>query len=443
MSTRRRSLTHVGGEILLEGPSELAAILADALGVAPAPSPVGRVEGDDIDRSHVHGFHTYPARMHPVTAARLVRALGKKGDLVLDPFCGSGTVLVESRLAGLHSHGVDLNPLAVRLALLKATAPGERTRQSWITAAKRVALIADERRKRRAGASRRYNDEDAALFSPHVLLELDGLMVGLHEQTDAVREVLELVLSAILVKVSTKTSDTAEYNKTAHRIAAGYTAKLFVKKTDELVRRITDYAALLPSPRSRVEINVDDATELRSVTPNAVDLVVTSPPYAATYDYYAHHEMRFRWLNIDARSLADGELGARRDYVGAPSAVAASERWTDELAAWLRALHPTLKRDAHVAVLLADSAVRAGALRADEVMKAATHDGSFKIVATASQQRPHFHKPTAHAFAKLARREHLLLLQPLERVESHHPSDQAKSARNRPPERRPPRRSVR
>src|SRR5579871_4085709 len=103
MLKRRRSLTHVGGEVERSGDRDAAAALAHALDVAPAPEPAAHhgeaTASDDVDRAHVHGFHTYPARMHPETAARLVRAFSEEGHAVLDPFCGSGTVLVEAMIA--------------------------------------------------------------------------------------------------------------------------------------------------------------------------------------------------------------------------------------------------------------------------------------------------------------------------------------------------------
>lgn len=68
-----------------------------------------------------HGFHPYPARMIPQLARRILQEFSREGDIVLDPFCGSGTVLVESRLNGRNSIGVDLNPLAVILAKAKST----------------------------------------------------------------------------------------------------------------------------------------------------------------------------------------------------------------------------------------------------------------------------------------------------------------------------------
>ena len=68
-----------------------------------------------------HGFHNYPAMMIPQVAGRLLDIFSKKGDQVLDPFCGSGTVLVESKLRGLNSFGIDINPLAILLAKVKTT----------------------------------------------------------------------------------------------------------------------------------------------------------------------------------------------------------------------------------------------------------------------------------------------------------------------------------
>jgi DNA modification methylase len=67
-----------------------------------------------------HGLHPYPARMVPQIAGRLLRRFANKNDVVLDPFCGSGGVLVEARLAGMNSIGIDINPLACLLAEVKS-----------------------------------------------------------------------------------------------------------------------------------------------------------------------------------------------------------------------------------------------------------------------------------------------------------------------------------
>jgi hypothetical protein len=418
---RRRSLTHVGGEVETSGNREVASALARALDVAPPADGTGPGE-EDPNRAHVHGFHTYPARMHPETASRLVQAISAAGGTVLDPFCGSGTVLVEALVAGRAAIGTDLNPIAVRLARLKTTVQGAPSREALVAAAREVAAFADARRERRAGATRRYSPEDVATFDPHVLLELDSLRAGiaaLPAPAAHQSETLELVLSAILVKVSRRTSDTSAA-PTQRRIAAGFPARLFVRKTEELARRLAAFEALLPRDTDgrleppRVRVAIDDACKLRTVSASTVDGVVTSPPYVATYDYLAHHALRMRWLGLDSRELAARELGSRRRY--APmSAREASAEWGRELGRALAALSRVCKTGARVALVVADSAVRGEALRADEIVPQLAPQAGFVFVARASQRRPHFHEPSARAFEQIVgakpRGEHAIVLE--------------------------------
>lgn len=69
-----------------------------------------------------HGFHPYPARMVPLIAKRVIEMFATRDDdIVLDPFCGSGTVLVESMVHNRNTIGFDINPLAVLVAKAKTT----------------------------------------------------------------------------------------------------------------------------------------------------------------------------------------------------------------------------------------------------------------------------------------------------------------------------------
>ena len=77
---------------------------------------------DISTKEYTHGFHQYPARMHPEIAKRLIEKYAiKSSDIVFDPFMGSGGVLVESMLHGNNSVGIDLNPFAVLLTTVKTT----------------------------------------------------------------------------------------------------------------------------------------------------------------------------------------------------------------------------------------------------------------------------------------------------------------------------------
>ena len=408
MRRQRRALSHVGGAAAIEGDPIAAASLAAALDVPTS------AQAEEEARAHVHGFHSYPARMHPMSARRLVEELSQKGERVLDPFCGSGTVLVEARLLGREAVGVDANPLAVRLAHLKARGSTAEERERLLTFAKEAAALADERRAAKSGPSRRYAPPDLALFATHVLLELDGLRLGIDRVADdRARADLELVLSSILIKVSRRASDTAGREE-ARRIAAGYPARLFVRKTEELTRRLAEIEAPLAAAPPPLVIE-GDARRLEGVTDGSVALVVTSPPYPGVYDYLEHHEARLRWLRLRADRFSEAEIGARRslDPLGPDEGLA---RWKRELGDVLRALYRVMRPSARAVLLLADSVVAGEPVFAADLLKSGAPRFGFEVRAVASQERPHFHGPTARAFARRPRREHAILL---ERSPSH------------------------
>lgn len=74
------------------------------------------------DTSYItHGYHRYPAKFIPQLASRLIEHYTKEGDLVVDPFSGCGTTLVEAKVMGQLSVGVDINPVAVLISKAKLT----------------------------------------------------------------------------------------------------------------------------------------------------------------------------------------------------------------------------------------------------------------------------------------------------------------------------------
>lgn len=84
-----------------------------------------------------HCFYKYPARFSPQLARATIRAFTEPGDLVLDPFCGGATTLVEAAAAGREAIGSDISRLAVFLARCKTFPLNSRSRR-------RIRLWADE-----------------------------------------------------------------------------------------------------------------------------------------------------------------------------------------------------------------------------------------------------------------------------------------------------------
>jgi len=68
-----------------------------------------------------HGYHRYPAKFIPQIVSRLIEKYTEEGDLVVDPFGGCGTTLIESKIMCRPSIGVDINPVAVLITKAKKT----------------------------------------------------------------------------------------------------------------------------------------------------------------------------------------------------------------------------------------------------------------------------------------------------------------------------------
>jgi DNA modification methylase len=68
-----------------------------------------------------HNFYRYPARFSPRFAAAAIESFSKPSELILDPYMGGGTAVVEGVAAGRNVVGNDLNSLAAFITRVKLT----------------------------------------------------------------------------------------------------------------------------------------------------------------------------------------------------------------------------------------------------------------------------------------------------------------------------------
>ena len=72
-------------------------------------------------RGYTHRFYTYPAGFSPKFVESAIKTFTKKKELVLDPFMGGGTSLIEAVRLNRKIVGIDLNPIATFVANVKLT----------------------------------------------------------------------------------------------------------------------------------------------------------------------------------------------------------------------------------------------------------------------------------------------------------------------------------
>jgi hypothetical protein len=70
---------------------------------------------------NIHSIHPYPHKFVPQIVSKLICNYSQVGDTILDPFCGSGTTLIEANLSHRFSLGIDFHPLACLISTVKTT----------------------------------------------------------------------------------------------------------------------------------------------------------------------------------------------------------------------------------------------------------------------------------------------------------------------------------
>jgi len=377
----------------------------------------------EVADSLTHPLHSYPARLHPATARVLVELVGagaKAGAPIVDPFCGSGTSLVEARAAGLRAIGSDLNPLAVLVARAKTwTAPVRRRKQLHETGNEIAGLVlAAGRSARRAGAEaaplrkpvgfdpNARNRRLASWFAPHVRRELELIashLDNLRASDPEIAGILTACLSAILYKVSSRASDT-DGTWVDRNVPRGAAARHFSQRIALLSAGLHDMAhGTVAMP----EVFERDARRLLEIVPaGGAAGVIASPPYAGTYDYAEHQRLRFDFLALRHRELDAGEIGSRRSFQNEPGA---PQAWRAALADSLDAITSVLAPGRAAAIVIGDSFALNQAQYALDAVRGALTD-ELVLEAWASQHRPMLGTREQRAFGDRPKAEHIVLL---------------------------------
>ena len=123
-----------------------------------------------------HGYHRYPAKFIPQIVSRLISDFTSEGELILDPFGGCGTTLVEAKTLGRKSVGFDINPVAKLITETKITPLSPKLLENHLERfVIRLDLLGDENRETKHSERTNY------WFEPSVQTKLDGLYAAINE----------------------------------------------------------------------------------------------------------------------------------------------------------------------------------------------------------------------------------------------------------------------
>lgn len=230
----------------------------------------------------LHRWYRYTAGFSGAWVGSLLERGKREGrHHVIDPFAGSGTVMVESMLHGVDSYGVESHPYVYNIAAAKL---------QWIDFELNSLMLSCievlSRARKKTITKTDYPELIAKCFPLDTLQKLEALKLSCYEIEDnKLRNFVWFVITSILRSTSPVGTAQWQYiqpNKSKSKVLDPFTA--YQEKITEIFDDIQRLRGIF-GKNSHSEILQEDARHIESIPDNWADMVITSPPYANNYDY--------------------------------------------------------------------------------------------------------------------------------------------------------------
>ena len=245
-----------------------------------------------------HGLHAYKGKFYPQLAKSLLNlAALDEGALVLDPFCGSGTSLLEAYLNGRSAFGIDLNPLAAKIARAKTDilqTPPDLLTEAVDAILGTIAEGAARAPQQLTEFPEDCHDEIQKWFAKSVAYKINWLLRLIRKNSaGTVRDFLEVVLSGVIRDVSQQEPTDLRVRYRKELLSDADVLGLFKINLETQFARIEKFWRVRGwAPHQFHEVravhgdNRSEATyALNGLTAGSVDFVLTSPPYGTALPY--------------------------------------------------------------------------------------------------------------------------------------------------------------
>ncbi len=297
--------------------------------------------------------HPYPAKFPIDLAINYIDKYTEEGDSVFDPFVGSGTTLLAARVLKRHGFGTDINHIAILISVFKTLD----LTQKDLAELKFFIDDFDSNSSQYIDETVRYNYPSIEhWFCDNAITVLSAIKNKISKiKIDSQKVFCNLVFSSIVNTVSNQESDTRYAAVEKPNLTITHITEVFIKKFNSVLTLLKDIAfeednAIQVKPFLQNAKKCDEV-----IKPNSIDLILTSPPYPNTYDYYLYHKHRMNWLGYDVKYSMEAEIGSRREF---SSLKKPQEKFDDDLCDIFEACNKLLKNNGHVVIVMGDGRIQ-------------------------------------------------------------------------------------
>jgi len=251
-----------------------------------------------------HGYYTYPAKFIPQLASRLIKENSNENEVVVDPFMGSGTTIVEAIVNKRIGIGIDINNIAYLLARVKTTPINA---SLLLNELKQIELDLQHRLNgnyefylKQAIKIIPQNERIEYWFLPQQKEKLSIIFARILQIKNEDLKNFYLIAFAQILKscsiwLQKSIKPTRDLNKKIYD-----PLELFLKQSQKMINKHIDFNRILPKEvRDSIdkyrEIYCADSRKL-PIDDETVSLIVTSPPYVTSYEYADLHQLPSLWF---------------------------------------------------------------------------------------------------------------------------------------------------
>ena len=259
-----------------------------------------------------HGYHKYPAKFIPQLVRKVIVKYSRPGEVVLDSFGGCGTTLVEAKLSGRKSIGLDVNKVAVLISKAKTIG----IKPDLLQERNRVLLEKIEGRTSSKDYYEHANERLKYWFKPEQYNKLKLIYGCIQEEPNKKIKLLYYCCFSNILKncsiwLAKSIKPQRDFEKKEKEPFI-----VFKKHLNYMTKKNTEFVDLVTSKNvSDVSCKMlkGDAKKVK-LPGEHVDLIVTSPPYVTSYEYAELHQLSILWFGF-----TDDIKKIKNDFVGTVS----------------------------------------------------------------------------------------------------------------------------
>jgi DNA modification methylase len=230
-----------------------------------------------VNQYLTHWIYPYKGKFHPQMIRAILNIIGlDQGDIVLDPFIGSGTTALEAQILGINCIGIDISPLCVLQSKVKTES---------IYVLPRIKEWKKEITKRIKPFLSNFEEKT-----------IDDVINSISDE-----RVRNFYRMAKLVAISDNARRGREFGNS------------FLKNLELMISSVSDYVEIVKKLNlklGKIEIKIGDSRAL-PLENESIDGIVTSPPYSIALDYVSNDAHALKELGYNLSEIREKFIGVR------------------------------------------------------------------------------------------------------------------------------------